>query len=92
MLERLLIAAVLLAAGYVAYRVWIARQKGTVNALVPVDPLLTNVAPGVPVIVYFTTPNCAPCRLQRRKALCDRRLGHRGAADRADGARYQAGR
>ncbi len=69
MLERLLIAAVLLAAGYVAYRVWIARQKGSVNALVPVDPLLTGVTPGVPVIVYFTTPMCVPCKTQQQPAL-----------------------
>lgn len=69
MLERLVIAVVLIAAGYVLYRLWVARQKGAANALVPVDPLLSEVQPGLPVILYFTTPMCVPCKTQQAPAL-----------------------
>lgn len=69
MLERLLIALVLLAAGVILYRLWIARQKGVVDALIPVDPLLADTQRGVPVIVYFTTPTCMPCKTVQAPAL-----------------------
>jgi len=69
MIERLLIAAVLLIVGFVIYRLWIARQKGIVNALVCIDPLLCDIKPGIPVIVYFTTPMCIPCRTQQAPTL-----------------------
>ncbi|MBE2269709.1 MAG: thioredoxin family protein [Anaerolinea sp.] len=69
MIERLLITILLLAVGLIAYRLWIARQKQTATALVPIDPLLTGMQPGVPVIVYFTTPTCIPCRTQQMPAL-----------------------
>ena len=69
MIERLLITILLLAVGLIAYRLWIARQKQTATALVAIDPLLTGMQPGVPVIVYFTTPTCIPCRTQQMPAL-----------------------
>lgn len=69
MLERLLLAFALLAIGFAVYRLWIARQKLVANALVRVDPLLSDLKPGIPVIVYFTTPMCAPCKTQQTPAL-----------------------
>lgn len=33
------------------------------------DPLLATMRPGVPAILYFTSPMCAPCRTQQRPAL-----------------------
>ncbi|HYO89667.1 MAG TPA: thioredoxin family protein [Candidatus Limnocylindrales bacterium] len=33
------------------------------------DPLLQTARTGVPTVVYFTTPNCAPCRYQQKPAL-----------------------
>ena len=69
MIERLLIALILLAVGVVIYRIVIARQKENANTLVSVDPLLSDVLPGIPVIVYFTTPMCAPCKTRQQPAL-----------------------
>lgn len=67
MLERLLIALVLLAIGAAVY-VWYCRRQVT-RAAHPADPLLADLRPGIPAIVYFTTPTCAPCRLQQRPAI-----------------------
>lgn len=68
MIERLLLAAVLLALGVIVY-VWLRRRQVQAIAARPTDPLLTDLRPGVPAIVYFTTPTCAPCRFQQRPAL-----------------------
>jgi thiol-disulfide isomerase/thioredoxin len=32
-------------------------------------PAMENVHPGVPAILYFTTPDCAPCKTIQRPAL-----------------------
>lgn len=69
MIERLLLVIALLTAGFLAYRVLTRRQVRAAAALTPSDPLLADVAPGAPVIVYFTTPTCAPCRLQQTPTL-----------------------
>ena len=68
-MERLvyfLVISGLLAAGYVGLRrlqvIWLARSSGT-------DPLLTPLRGGVPAIVYFTSPYCAPCRSTQRPAI-----------------------
>jgi len=62
MIERALIAIVLLALGAVAYQ-WFARhQVQSAAKKAPTDPLLQGLKPGVPAILYFTTPMCAPCR------------------------------
>lgn len=41
---------------------------------------LENLHPGIPAILYFTTPNCAPCRTRQRPALQElqARLGNEG--------------
>lgn len=69
MIERLVFALVLLAVGVVAYRFVIAHQVRHATALVPSDPLLQGVKPGVATILYFTTPTCAPCKTQQMPAL-----------------------
>jgi thioredoxin-like negative regulator of GroEL len=69
MIERLLLLIALLAAGYLAYRLLTRRQMRAAADQAPADPLLADVAPGAPVIVYFTTPTCAPCRLQQTPTL-----------------------
>jgi thioredoxin 1 len=69
MIERLIAAAVLLALGYIAYRVMIRRQMAKTTALAPADPLLRGIEPGVATIVYFTTPTCIPCKTQQMPAL-----------------------
>jgi thioredoxin-like negative regulator of GroEL len=69
MIERALFVLILFAAGIAFYHLVVRRQKERARANVPVDPLLTNCKPGVPTIVYFTTPTCAPCRLQQTPVL-----------------------
>ncbi|MGQ9907200.1 MAG: thioredoxin family protein [Candidatus Flexifilum sp.] len=66
--ERLLIALFLLTAGVVLY-CWYRQCQIRRAAANPRDPLLTALTPGIPAIIYFTTPTCAPCRLQQRPAI-----------------------
>lgn len=69
MIERLLVLVIffaLLLAAVVLYRRW---QMRHVTALAPVDPVLVDWQPGVPTIVYFSSPQCAPCQLQQEPAL-----------------------
>lgn len=69
MLERVVIALLLLTVGFVAYRLFKRYHihKATANSLL--DPILHHLQPGIPVIVYFTTPGCIPCRTQQQPAL-----------------------
>ena len=69
MIERLVFALALLAVGLFAYRFVIAQQIKRATALVPSDPLLQGIRQGVPTILYFTTPTCAPCKTQQVPAL-----------------------
>jgi thiol-disulfide isomerase/thioredoxin len=69
MIERLLFAMLLIAAGvalWVLYnRVSIARLISTSSS----EPALTAVQKGVPTILYFTAPFCEPCRTLQQPAL-----------------------
>jgi len=65
MIERLALALILTIIGLALYRLWVARQKRTA----PADPLLTGLQPGVPAVVYFTTPHCLPCKTVQAPAL-----------------------
>src|SRR4051812_5972948 len=69
MIERLIAAVVLLAVGVIAYRLMIWRQIRQTTALTSTDPLLSGLKPGVPTILYFTTPTCIPCKTQQTPAL-----------------------
>lgn len=69
MLERFLLVAVLSAAGFLAYQVFSRYHLRRVTANAAVDPLLSDLKPGIPAIVYFTTPACIPCRTQQQPAL-----------------------
>ena len=68
MLERLLLVAVLAAAGLIIYRLYTRRHVQRV-ASAPRDLLLDGLREGVPTIVYFTTPQCMPCKTQQLPAL-----------------------
>lgn len=80
MLERVAIAVILAAAGYAVWQLFTrwqlsrAAQAGTSR-----DPLLHGAPGGVATIVYFTTPTCAPCRLQQTPTL-ERLKGELGDA------------
>jgi thioredoxin-like negative regulator of GroEL len=73
MIERIIIVLVLIAAGLIVYRVLTGQQLAQARRQTrenrAVDPLLAQTTPGTPTIVYFTTPNCAPCRLQQTPTL-----------------------
>lgn len=62
MLERLLFALALTAVGFAAWQAFTRWQLA--RARQTNDPLLADVPDGTRTIVYFTTPTCAPCRLQ----------------------------
>ncbi len=69
MLERLLILTTLAAAGVAMYMLLRRWQVWRGGRVAPRDPVLASMRPGVPAILYFTTPHCAPCRMQQRPAL-----------------------
>ena len=69
MLERLVLAALIIGFGvgaWYALNVLLLRRAAK-NA--PTDPLLVNLRPNTPSVVYFTTPFCEPCRTQQQPAL-----------------------
>ncbi|GAB4529756.1 MAG: thioredoxin family protein [Anaerolineae bacterium] len=68
MIERLVIVIALFAAGYAFYTFW-TRQQVRRLATMPTDPVLQRLKPGIPAVVYFTTPGCIPCRTQQQPAL-----------------------
>lgn len=69
MIERLallLVLALLVTLGYTALRRW---QMFRVRRAADDDALVRGLRPGVPAILYFSSPLCAPCRTQQRPAL-----------------------
>lgn len=70
-LLRLGIAVLIILIGVVAYRLWtslrlsILRRKTKRSALAGLDDLRT----GVPAILYFTTPDCVPCKTIQAPAI-----------------------
>jgi thiol-disulfide isomerase/thioredoxin len=69
MLERLLIAGLLIGVGTL---LWIAFNRMSVRRmaqLAPADPVLADLRKNTPAILYFTTPSCIPCRTLQQPAL-----------------------
>ncbi|MCB9455174.1 MAG: thioredoxin family protein [Anaerolineaceae bacterium] len=69
MLERVLILAIIAAVGFTAYPVLRRYHVSRVATNAKRDPLLSGLKPGIPAIVYFTTPGCMPCKTQQQPAL-----------------------
>jgi len=69
MWERLIIAIVLLTAGFVLYRLYHRQHIHRANALAVSDPLLQTESAPLPTILYFTTPMCAACKAAQTPAL-----------------------
>lgn len=69
MIERLVIVAVLAILGVVVYQLYTRRQLAQISAKSSADPILNGLKPEVPTIVYFTTPNCIPCKTQQQPAI-----------------------
>jgi thioredoxin 1 len=69
-LERLVIAAGLIALGWGAYWAWSRVQlKRLAGARAAQVRGLEGSRPGVPAVLYFTTPDCAVCKAAQRPAL-----------------------
>jgi thiol-disulfide isomerase/thioredoxin len=60
------LAIVIIGLGTFAY--WLVNQRLLVRARNNVFTLL-NTLPNKPVLVYFTTPDCAPCKTIQRPAI-----------------------
>lgn len=69
MIERLIIVATLAILGVVLYQLYTRRQLSLIGAQSNSDPILSGLNPDVPTIVYFTTPNCIPCKTQQQPAI-----------------------
>lgn len=65
-LLRSALAVVIIITGAFAY--WLINQRLLVRASSNVYTLF-NTLPNKPVIVYFTTPDCAPCKTVQRPAI-----------------------
>ena len=69
MIERLVIAAILIVLGTT---LWTAFNRLSVRRAAnaaPADPLLSTLRSDTPAILYFTTPFCEPCRTLQKPAL-----------------------
>lgn len=69
MIERGLLLVGIAILGLLAYCAYTRWQIWRAARLAPRDPLLATLRPGVPAILYFTTPTCAPCIHRQRPAL-----------------------
>jgi thiol-disulfide isomerase/thioredoxin len=66
LLLRFGLAIVIIGAGAFAY--WLVNQRLLIRAQNNVFTLF-NTLPNKPVLVYFTTPDCAPCKTVQRPAI-----------------------
>lgn len=69
MIERLILVLIFTAVGFLAYGAFSRYHVKRVGASAYADPILSGLRPGIPAIVYFTTPTCVPCRTQQQPAL-----------------------
>jgi thioredoxin-like negative regulator of GroEL len=65
-LVRSALAVGIIAAGLVIY--WLINHRLLVRAQNNISTLF-DIMPNTPVIVYFTTPDCAPCKTVQRPAI-----------------------
>ena len=68
-LIRLLSATLIIALGIGLYRGWNRWQLNRLSRRRATAPGLEKLRPGLPAILYFTTPDCVPCRTAQRPAL-----------------------
>lgn len=84
MLERLLLALLLIAAGLLAYRLY---TWAVLRRRISAGLGLNEFKPGVPAVLYFTDPGCAPCLNVQDPALDQLRAAY---ADRLQIIKVQA--
>lgn len=69
LLTRLITALALIALGVGLYWAWTRWQVWRLAHGRAALPGLESFRPGLPAILYFTTPDCVPCRTTQRPAL-----------------------
>jgi thiol-disulfide isomerase/thioredoxin len=69
MIERLVMVAILAVLAVIVYQWYLRRQLAHIATQVHIDPILQGIQTGLPTIVYFTTPNCIPCKTQQQAIL-----------------------
>lgn len=69
MIERLIIGSLLVLLGIIAYQLYARWQLARITENSHTDPILDGLNPSLPTIVYFTTPNCIPCKTQQQPAI-----------------------
>ena len=69
MLERLVILGILTVFGVLAYHLMQRWQVKRAARTAATDPLLADMTPGVPAILYFSSPLCGPCLSQQSPAI-----------------------
>ena len=69
MIERAVVVVFLILIVPMVYRWFTRRLLGRAATHAASDPILAKAKPGVPTIVYFTTPLCVPCRTLQEPAL-----------------------
>lgn len=69
MIERLVIVTILVILGILVYRLYTRRQMALIGSQTQIDPILRGLNTNLPTIVYFTTPNCIPCKTQQQPAI-----------------------
>lgn len=69
MIERIILVLILSAIAVAGWRLFARRRLRQAAKAAPNDSLLNSFRPGVPAIVCFTTPQCAPCKTQQAPAL-----------------------
>jgi len=68
-MQRVLLLGGITLALVLAYAVLRRWQVHRLRRVAGVDPLLAALRPGIPAILYFTSPDCAPCLTQQKPAL-----------------------
>jgi thiol-disulfide isomerase/thioredoxin len=66
MLERFLIAAAIIGLGVLAYLLMNRRTLAIADSKIR---RFESYRPGLPALVYFTTPTCAPCKTVQRPTI-----------------------
>lgn len=67
--ERILMVIALAVMAILLYQIVVRVQLARVGRGASTDTILQGLRPGIPVVVYFTTPTCIPCRTQQQPAL-----------------------
>jgi thiol-disulfide isomerase/thioredoxin len=70
-LDRLLLALVIVLAGVMLYRLLntLTLRRARLVQVHSRVPGLEGARPGLPVLLYFTTPTCSPCKTVQRPAI-----------------------